>query len=90
MGEEVGFVMLAAMRKARAKLGTVGIVGPGRLGSALVVNLARAGYTISFIGARSRTRVSSDTEKLARRVRSRIATLDEALLLPIGMDHSSG
>lgn len=69
--------MLAAMRKLTAKRGTVGIVGPGRVGSALAANLSRAGYTISFLAVRKR--VSSDTKKLARRVRARTVTLDEAL-----------
>jgi predicted short-subunit dehydrogenase-like oxidoreductase (DUF2520 family) len=70
--------MLAAMRKATAKRGTVGIVGPGRLGSALAINLARAGYAIAFLVGRPRKRVSSDTEKLAPRVGAKILTLEEA------------
>jgi predicted short-subunit dehydrogenase-like oxidoreductase (DUF2520 family) len=69
--------MLTAMRKATSKRVAVSIVGPGRLGSALAVNLERAGYEIRSLVTRSRRRVSGDTTKLARRVGAKIVPLGE-------------
>src|SRR5271169_4345743 len=69
-----------AMRKATSRRVAISIVGPGRLGSALAVNLARAGYEISFLVVRSRKRVSSNTAPLAHRVGAKIVPLGEKTL----------
>jgi predicted short-subunit dehydrogenase-like oxidoreductase (DUF2520 family) len=72
--------MLAAMRKATSKRVTVSIVGPGRLGSALAVNLARAGYQTKFLVTRPRKRVSGDVIKLAQQVNAEVVALGEKTL----------
>jgi predicted short-subunit dehydrogenase-like oxidoreductase (DUF2520 family) len=72
--------MLTAMRKATSKRVTVSIVGPGRLGSALAVNLARSGYRPEFLVTRSRKRVSRDVTKLARRLNAEVVALGEKTL----------
>jgi predicted short-subunit dehydrogenase-like oxidoreductase (DUF2520 family) len=72
--------MLTAMPKAPTERSTVSIVGPGNLGSALAVNLSRAGYGIKFLVVRSGKRVPSETGKLARRVTAKIAFLGETPL----------
>jgi predicted short-subunit dehydrogenase-like oxidoreductase (DUF2520 family) len=72
--------MLAAMRKATSKRVTVSIVGPGRLGSALAVNLARAGYEVKYLVTRSRKRVSGDVIKLAQQVNAEVVTVGEKKL----------
>jgi predicted short-subunit dehydrogenase-like oxidoreductase (DUF2520 family) len=72
--------MLAAMRKTTSRRATVSIVGPGRLGSALAVNLARAGYQTKFLVTRSRKRASSDVKKLAQRVNAGVVALGEKTL----------
>jgi predicted short-subunit dehydrogenase-like oxidoreductase (DUF2520 family) len=77
------FVMLAAMRKSIAERRTVSIVGPGRLGSALAVHLARAGWEIRFLVVRSRKRLSRETVPLARRLKAKIVALGE---LPLDSD----
>ena len=76
----VRFVMLTAMRKAIAERPTVSIVGPGNLGSALAVNLSRAGYEIKFLVVRSAKRIPPATRSLARRVKSEIVALGETPL----------
>ena len=72
--------MLAAMRKATSKRVTVSIVGPGRLGSALAVNLTRAGYEVKYLVTRSRKRVSGDVIKLAQQVNAEVVVLGEEVL----------
>jgi predicted short-subunit dehydrogenase-like oxidoreductase (DUF2520 family) len=72
--------MLAAMRKATSKRVTVSLVGPGRLGSALAVNLARSGYRTEFLVTRPRKRVSRDVTKLARRLNAEVVALGEKTL----------
>jgi predicted short-subunit dehydrogenase-like oxidoreductase (DUF2520 family) len=72
--------MLTAMRKAIADRPTVSIVGPGNLGSALAVNLSRAGYEIEFLVVRSRKRIPPATRNLARRVKAKIVALGETPL----------
>jgi predicted short-subunit dehydrogenase-like oxidoreductase (DUF2520 family) len=72
--------MLTAMPKAPTERPTVSIVGPGNLGSALAVNLSRAGYGIKFLVVRSGKRVPPETGKLARRVKAKIAFLGETPL----------
>ena len=68
----VAFVMLTAMRKVTAHRPTVSIVGAGNLGSALAVNLSRAGYRIEFLVVRAGKKVSPETSKLARSVNARV------------------
>ena len=67
--------MLTAMRKSIGKRPTVSIVGPGNLGSALALNLSRAGYGIQFLVARSGKKVSPGTSKLARSVKARVVSM---------------
>ena len=55
----------------------IAIVGPGRLGSALTLELARAGYPISEIFTRGNQRPAKN---LARRVHARLATISHARL----------
>jgi len=47
------------------------IIGPGRLGTALALELKRAGYTISEVGGRDTKTSLRKAANLARRVRSR-------------------
>lgn len=72
--------MLAAMPKAPRKPLTVSIVGPGRLGTALTLNLVRAGYEVQLLVTRSGKAASRETEKLARQVKARVVGLGEAPL----------
>ncbi len=72
--------MLAAMRKANSKRVTVSIVGPGRVGSALAVALARAGYQTKFLVTRSRKRISTDVTKVARQLNAEVVKLGEKTL----------
>jgi predicted short-subunit dehydrogenase-like oxidoreductase (DUF2520 family) len=72
--------MLTAMRKADSKRVTVSIVGPGRLGSALAIALARAGYQTKFLVARSRKRVPTDVTKLARQLNAEVVKLGKKTL----------
>ena len=72
--------MLTAMRKAIGKRPTVSIVGPGSLGSALALNLSRAGYRIEFLVVRSGKKVSPGTSKLARSVNARVIAMGETPL----------
>jgi len=75
-----GFVMLAAMRKATSRRVSISIVGPGRMGSALAVNLARVGYETKFLVTRSVAKAGSNSRKLARRVGAQVAALGERTL----------
>ena len=72
--------MLAAMRKATSKGGTVSVVGPGRLGSALAVNLAQVGYQVKFLVTRPGVKVQSESTELARRVGAQIVALGRTTL----------
>lgn len=72
--------MLAAVRKANSKRVTVSIVGPGRVGSALAVALARAGYQTKFLVTRSRKRISTDVRKVARQLNAEVVKLGEKTL----------
>ncbi len=72
--------MLAAVPKASSRRVTVSIVGPGRLGSALAVNVAGAGYQTQFLVTRSRKQVSRDVTKLARRVNAEVVALGQKTL----------
>ena len=65
------------MAKPISERRTVSIIGPGRLGSALALNLHRAGYDVEFLVVRSRKKAASETVKLARRVKAKIVVLGE-------------
>lgn len=69
--------MLAAMRKVITERLTVSIVGPGNLGSALALNLRRAGCDIEALVVRSRKKVPNETLELARRVKAKIVALGD-------------
>jgi predicted short-subunit dehydrogenase-like oxidoreductase (DUF2520 family) len=74
------FVMLAAMRKTTSKRVSVSIVGPGRLGSALAVNLAQVGYEVKFLVTRSRKPAPTDVTKLARQMNAEVVALGQKTL----------
>ena len=63
------------MRKAIANRPSVSIVGPGNLGSALALNLSRAGYAIGFLVVRPGKQLARATEKLARQLKARVVAL---------------
>jgi predicted short-subunit dehydrogenase-like oxidoreductase (DUF2520 family) len=65
--------MLPAMRKP-----SIAIVGPGRLGSALAVELSRAGYTIKELVSHKRS--PRNNQHLARRLKARSSTQKSAVL----------
>lgn len=59
---------------------TIAIIGPGRLGAALTVELKRAGYTISEIVSSSRTDARRKAGQLARKVGAFSSTSNNARL----------
>ena len=59
---------------------TIAIVGPGRLGSALTLELRRAGYTISEIVSRNRVGSRRKAIEFALQVEARASTGDNAHL----------
>jgi len=59
---------------------TIAIVGPGRLGSALTLELRRAGYTISEVVAGGSTRSKRKAGQLARKVGAHSSTGSTASL----------
>jgi predicted short-subunit dehydrogenase-like oxidoreductase (DUF2520 family) len=67
--------MLPAMTKPR-----IAIVGPGRLGSTLTLELRRAGYTISEIVSRNSAASKRNARLLARKVEAHASTRDDAHL----------
>jgi predicted short-subunit dehydrogenase-like oxidoreductase (DUF2520 family) len=66
------------MLPAMASKPRIAIVGPGRLGSALAMELGRAGYRISEIVSRKRS--GRKSRLLARRLRARASFPDNAVL----------
>ena len=58
----------------------IAIVGPGRLGRALALELKRAGYTISEIVSRSSVASKRKAGDLARKVKAHVSTSDRARL----------
>lgn len=58
----------------------IAIVGPGRLGTALTLELRRAGYTISEIVSRNSAASKRKARKLARKVEAYATTHDNAHL----------
>jgi predicted short-subunit dehydrogenase-like oxidoreductase (DUF2520 family) len=67
--------MLPAMTKPR-----VAMVGPGRLGRTLALELRGAGYTISEVVSRDSTASKRKARVLARKVKARASTCDNARL----------
>jgi len=70
----------AAMPRASGDQRTVSIVGPGRLGNALVLNLYRAGWRIDSLVVRRESRRSSAVSRLARQVKSPVMVLGQSAL----------
>jgi predicted short-subunit dehydrogenase-like oxidoreductase (DUF2520 family) len=68
------------MLPAMAAKPTIAIVGPGRLGTALAVELKRAGYTISEIVSRSRAGSKQKARQLTRKVGGHSSTGSNAHL----------
>jgi predicted short-subunit dehydrogenase-like oxidoreductase (DUF2520 family) len=68
------------MLPAMAAKPRIAIVGPGRLGRALTLELKRAGYTISEIVSRSSAPSKRKARELARKVKARASTRDNAQL----------
>jgi len=68
------------MLPAMAAKPRIAIVGPGRLGSALALELRRAGYRISEIISRDSGRSKRQARELGKKVGARAATGDKAHL----------
>jgi predicted short-subunit dehydrogenase-like oxidoreductase (DUF2520 family) len=68
------------MLPAMAAKPTIAIVGPGRLGTALALELKRAGYAISEIVSRSRAGSRGNARQLARKVGAHASTGESARL----------
>ena len=68
------------MLPAMAAKPRIAIVGPGRLGRALALELKRAGYTISEIVSRSSVASKRKAGDLARKVKAHVSTSDRARL----------
>jgi len=63
------------MRRAPADRPTISIVGLGRLGKALALNLRRAGWKIDCLVVRPRKRLSGDVAQLAGQTNARVVGL---------------
>jgi len=63
------------MLPAMAAKPRIAIVGPGRIGTALALELTRAGYTIEEVISREQAASRTKAQALARRVRARATTL---------------
>jgi predicted short-subunit dehydrogenase-like oxidoreductase (DUF2520 family) len=68
------------MLPAMAAKPNIAIVGAGRLGTALAMELRRAGYTISEIVSRNNAASKRKAATLARKVHARPSTVDDARL----------
>ncbi len=68
------------MLPAMAAKPSIAIVGPGRLGSALAVELKRAGYEISGIVSRNTIASKRKAATLARKTRAQASAADDACL----------
>jgi predicted short-subunit dehydrogenase-like oxidoreductase (DUF2520 family) len=54
---------------------SIGIVGPGNLGSALSLTLSGAGYPVKFLAARPSSAGRNRSKALAKRIKARVLTL---------------
>jgi len=68
----------AAMSKASTEQKTVSIVGPGRLGTALALNLHRAGWKVDRLAVRAGSRRSLALSRLARQVKAEVTALGDS------------
>jgi predicted short-subunit dehydrogenase-like oxidoreductase (DUF2520 family) len=68
------------MLPAMAEKPSIAIVGPGRLGRALALELTRAGYSISEIVSRDTAASKRKARELARKVDGQASTSDSACL----------
>lgn len=68
------------MLPAMAEKPSIAIVGPGRLGRALALELTRAGYSISEIVSRDTAASKRKARELARKVDAQASTSDNACL----------
>jgi len=68
------------MLPAMATKPHIAIVGPGRIGTALAVELSRAGYRITEVVSRTQAASRKKARTLAKRVRARITTLGNTRL----------
>jgi predicted short-subunit dehydrogenase-like oxidoreductase (DUF2520 family) len=64
----------------KIKRPTIAVVGPGRLGSALAMELARSGYEVREIIYRGRQASQAAAQALARSVEAHAATIQKACL----------
>ncbi len=72
------------MARARANRLSVSVVGPGRLGTALALNLRQAGWKVECLVVRPRGRVRQVTTKLARLLDAQVMRLGDGIL-PSGL-----
>ena len=68
------------MSTTSAKRPVVSIVGPGRLGTALALNLQRAGWDVARIAVRPDAKSLSAARKLARPVDAKVVRIGESAL----------
>jgi len=68
------------MPRASDEAKTVSIVGPGRLGTALALNLHRAGWTVDRLVIRAGSRRSQTAAKLARQVKAEMTAVGTSVL----------
>jgi predicted short-subunit dehydrogenase-like oxidoreductase (DUF2520 family) len=68
------------MPKRIADQRTVSIVGPGRFGSALALNLYRAGWKVDRLVTRAGSRRSPALRRLAREIKAVVTTLGDSAL----------
>ena len=68
------------MPKASNERKTVSIVGPGRLGSALALNLYRAGWKVDRLVIRARSRRLPAVWRLAKQIKTDVATMGDSAL----------
>ena len=74
----------AAMARAGANQLSVSIVGPGRLGTALALNLRQAGWKVECLVVRPGARVRQATTQLARLLNAQVMRLGDGIL-PSGL-----
>ena len=72
--------MLTAMPSSTAKPLRVSLVGPGRVGAALALNLLRAGYEVQFLTLPPRDGASTKSVKLTRRVTAKVVAAGQTPL----------